>query len=396
MRIIEVVPSLANRSSGLTYAVTCLAEQLRARGHDLTLACVDAVGHAPTPDWVRRFPHAAGSGKLLASPQLRRWLAQAAAAEPRPIIHSHNMWQMPVMYAAWAARQARAPFVVSPHGTLGVAARAQGSRLIKRLMWAGLQRRALGAATCFHATAASEAEEIRALGFRQPIAVIPNGVDMPVETADRAEPAERAENAVRAERRREVLFLGQLRPKKGLDALLRVWSRVQGRFPQWHLRIVGPDDTPYAAQMKALAASLALERVTFAGALVGDARSDAYGRASMFVLPTLNENFGVAVAEALAHATPVIVTKGAPWSGLERHRCGWWIDFGDDALAAALSQAMACPASMLAEMGDRGRRWVQAEFSWVEIGAQMEQLYQWLLAGAAAAERPAFVQVAGS
>ena len=116
----------------------------------------------------------------------------------------------------------------------------------------------------------------------------------------------------------------------------------------------------------------------------------------MFVLPTLNENFGVAVAEALAHATPVIVTKGAPWSGLERHRCGWWIDFGDDALAAALAQAMSCPAGTLAEMGDRGRQWVQAEFSWNEIGAQMEQLYQWLLAGAGAAERPAFVQAAGS
>jgi hypothetical protein len=57
---------------------------------------------------------------------------------------------------------------------------------------------------------------------------------------------------------------------------------------------------------------------------------------------------------------------------------------------------MACPASTLAEMGERGRRWVQADLSWVEIGAQMEQLYRWLLAGAAAAERPAFVQVVGA
>ncbi len=382
MRIIEVVPSLANRTSGLTYAVTRLAEQLHARGHDLTLACVDAAGHAPTPDWVRRFPHAAWSGKLMVSPQLRRWLAQYAAAEPTPIIHSHSMWQMPVMYAGWAARRARTPYVVSAHGTLGEAARAQGSRFIKRLMWMCMQRRALGAATCFHATAGSEAAEIRALGFRQPIAMIPLGVDVP--------PAAVAHG----ERRREVLFLGQLRAKKGVDVLLRAWSRVQGQFPQWHLRIVGPDETPYAAQMKALAGSLALERVTFAGALAGDARADAYGRASMFVLPTLNENFAVAVAEALAHATPVIVSKGAPWSGVERHGCGWWIDFGDDALAAALAHAMSCPAGTLAEMGDRGRRWVQAAFSWDEVGAQMEELYRWLLAGAAAAERPACVQVA--
>jgi glycosyltransferase involved in cell wall biosynthesis len=251
-------------------------------------------------------------------------------------------------------------------------------------MWASLQRRALCAATCFHATAASEADEIRALGFRQPIAVIPHGIDAP------------ADPSSCAERRREVLFLGRLCPKKGIDPLLRAWSRVQVQFPKWHLRIVGPDERGYLASMKALAASLVVERVTFEGELVGQARDDAYERASVFVLPTLNENFGVAVAEALAHATPVIVTKGAPWSGLERHRCGWWIDFGDDALAAALAQAMSCPAGTLAEMGDRGRRWVQAEFTWDEVGAQMEQVYQWLLAGAAAAERPAFVQASGS
>jgi glycosyltransferase involved in cell wall biosynthesis len=246
-------------------------------------------------------------------------------------------------------------------------------------MWACIQRRALEAATCFHACAASEAAEIRALGFRQPIAVIPHGIDMP------------AGPPAHAPRRAEVLFLGRLSQKKGIDTLLRAWHGVAGRFPAWQLRIVGPDDRGHGAKMRALASELGVERVSFAGALVGDARTEAYERASLFVLPSHNESFGLAVGEALAHATPVVVSKGTPWSGVERHGCGWWVDFGVDALAAALSQAMSCPAGTLAEMGERGRRWVQAEFSWVEAGRQTEELYRWLLAGGAAAERPAFV-----
>ena len=58
------------------------------------------------------------------------------------------------------------------------------------------------------------------------------------------------------------------------------------------------------------------------------ANPTAYAAADLFILPTLDDNFAMTVAEALAHGTPVISTKGAPWQDLETHGCGWWIDHG--------------------------------------------------------------------
>ena len=74
------------------------------------------------------------------------------------------------------------------------------------------------------------------------------------------------------------------------------------------------------------------------------------------MLPTLDENFGMVVAEALANGTPVISTKGAPWEGLELHSCGWWIDHGIEPLADALLQAMGRSRRELKCMGTRGRK----------------------------------------
>jgi glycosyltransferase involved in cell wall biosynthesis len=143
--------------------------------------------------------------------------------------------------------------------------------------------------------------------------------------------------------------------------------------------------------MRTLGAELGVQRVNFAGELLGELKADAYQRASVFVLPTRNENFGIAVAEALSHGAPAIVTKGAPWGGLQEHRCGWWVDFGVEPLVPALREAMSTAPSELYEMGQRGRRWMSQEFSWHAIGAQMEEVYDWILRGRHEAEAPATI-----
>src|SRR5262249_61773259 len=98
--------------------------------------------------------------------------------------------------------------------------------------------------------------------------------------------------------------------------------------PEWRLRIVGPDELGHASELAALAAELKTERVSIEDSLKGDAKTAAYRSADFFVLPTLNENFAITVAEALAAGTPVIATKGAPWHGLASKGCGWWVDHG--------------------------------------------------------------------
>jgi glycosyltransferase involved in cell wall biosynthesis len=187
-----------------------------------------------------------------------------------------------------------------------------------------------------------------------------------------------------------LLFLGRIHPVKGVDILLRAWHAVEHRFCDWELHIAGPDNGDYLTAMQALATQLRLERVIFLGPLFGEEKLRAYRAASLFVLPTHSENFGMTVAEALAAGTPVVVTKGAPWRGLEDQCAGWWIDIGVDPLAACLEQALAMPAKHLAEMGRNGREWMLRDYSWERIGAQFLATYGWLLDGG---EPPAWVRL---
>jgi len=140
--------------------------------------------------------------------------------------------------------------------------------------------------------------------------------------------------------------------------------------------------------MQQLAKELRLERIEFCGPMYGADKWKAYREADLFVLPTHSENFGMAVAESLAAGTPVIVTRGAPWKGVETHRAGWWIDIGVEPLRLCLEEALAVPPRSLHEMGMRGRTWMSASYAWTAVGRQMKQTYQWLITGR---DRPACI-----
>lgn len=249
-------------------------------------------------------------------------------------------------------------------------------RFRKRVAMLIGQSAAIRATACFHATAPMEADFIRELGFRAPIAVVHNGVVIP--NIDGSTP--------RVESGRTLLFLSRVHRKKGVDILLRSWRNVQDRFNDWNLCIVGPDCDGYLDEMKRLAASLGTQRVTFTGRVTEKEKREYYRRAELYVLPTHNENWGVTVADALAHGLPGIVSRGAPWSGLEQHRCGWWIDNTVESLTECLRVALAISPSGLAERGQRGREWMQREFSWASAGEMMAATYRWLLNGGAAPE----------
>ena len=93
-------------------------------------------------------------------------------------IHNHRLWMMPNVYPGLVARKHNVPLVISPRGTLSEWAFQHGS-VVKRLFWPLVQKPALTATSCFHATAESEYKDIRRMGFRQPVAIIPNGIDIP-------------------------------------------------------------------------------------------------------------------------------------------------------------------------------------------------------------------------
>jgi glycosyltransferase involved in cell wall biosynthesis len=369
MNVIHVVPAVSNEASGPSYAVVRLCESLIDAGESVTLAALDWAPIDKPPTCLRTFPTGIGPRRLGRSPAMYRWLDGETRSGRVALLHKHSLWMMPNVYPGWVARRHGTPLVVSPRGTLSAWAIQSGSA-VKTLFWPLVQRPALAATTCFHATALSEYEDIRRRGFRQPVVIIPNGIDIPDLPLVRT-----------AKRERTLLFLGRIHPVKGLDLLLPAWRAVQRRFPDWRLRIVGPDNGGYLTTLRRMAQELALERFEFTGPLYGERKWRAYQEADLFVLPTYSENFGMSVAEALAASTPAIVSKGAPWAGLEKHRAGRWIDIGMDALAATLDEALALSPDELATMGRRGRQWMEAEFSWMRVGAKMAESYRWIVQG---------------
>ena len=303
------------------------------------------------------------------------------AASDADIIHSHALWMFPGIYARRAAARLDRPLVISPRGMLDPWS-LERSRVSKRLAARLYENRNLRLAYLLHATSDLEAESIRRFGLKQPITVLPNGIDINAAS----EPGSREVLERRfpeLQRKRWLLFLGRLDPKKGLDTLLELWRQMGPRFPDWRLVIAGPDLEGFGARMIAAVASAPelLSRTTFTGMLEGEEKRAALAHAELFVLPTHGENFGIAVAESLAHGTPVVTTTAAPWEALVRRDCGWWVEPEGNAIKGALEMALSLPASELSRMGENGRELVREQFSWDSIGAQWVEVYRWILSG---------------
>lgn len=376
-KVIHTVSAVSEEASGPTYSIVRGCDSLIEQGQEVTLAALDWAPLSSAIPFLKTFPLGIGPSKLGRSPELHRWLNERAASRTVDVIHNHGLWMMPNVYPGLVARQQGIPLVVSPRGCLAPHAMRSGSA-VKRLFWPLVQRPALAATSCFHATAESEYQDIRRMGFREPVAIIPNGIDIP-----RLDPKEHGVL-------RTLLFLGRIHPIKGLDMLLPAWKAVQAHFPGWQLRIVGPDNRGYRDKVTRLAEQLHLERVEFAGPLYGDNKFKAYRQADLFVLPSYTENFGVAVAEALASGTPTIVTKGAPWAGLKPLGAGWWVDTNAEALAECLKEALSQSPAHLEEMGRKGREWMMNDYSWQGVGQQFSTLYRWLVQGG---DAPAFIRL---
>jgi glycosyltransferase involved in cell wall biosynthesis len=374
LRSVHVIAGLDPAHGGPTYTVPRLCHALAESGAEAMLLSVGGIdeeggigrdGHGWccfAPDWasipfVRELRCSSGLTYAL------RELAPKA-----DVIHDHGLWLMPNVAAGRAALHARKPLIVAPRGMLSPAALGF-SRLKKRAVWALLQGNVVRRASCIHATSEQEHDEIRDFGLKNPVAVIPNGIDIPVLDS---------RSTAATDGGRTVLSLGRIHPKKGLDRLVRAWARVESAHPDWRLRIVGPDELGHARELAALAAEMKTQRVSIEGPVAGDAKTAAYREADLFVLPTLNENFAVTVAEALAAGTPAIVTKGAPWNGLAREGCGWWIDHGVEPLAATLAETLVMKREALQAMGAKGRAWMARDFSWSSVARDMFDVYRWL------------------
>jgi len=285
------------------------------------------------------------------------------------LIHNHGLWLPVNHWACRLAHQYKIALLIQPHGMLEPwARRHQGWKKI--LPWLLYQRPYLKLASALIASSNQEAKNLQSLGLRLPIAIIPNGVDVPV-FADRAG---------KGSNTKTLLFLSRVHPIKGLINLVRAWAQV--RPTDWKVIFAGPDENGHQREVEQEIHRQGLaEAFTFIGPVKDEEKWELYRSADLFVLPTFTENFGIVIAEALASGIPVITTKGAPWAELETHNCGWWVDIGVEPLAKALKEAIGLSTETRQEMGLRGSRLVEENYSWDKIGKEMLSVYEWVLRG---------------
>jgi glycosyltransferase involved in cell wall biosynthesis len=260
------------------------------------------------------------------------------------------------------------PLVWSPRGALQATqewsgARRPGAKRLFEKLCQWLQPRQC----VLHVTA--EVEKVASL-MRMPgfdAEVISNGVELPLSAVGRTW---KPDGLLR------LVFISRLDPKKGLENLLEALPLIHAPCI---LNVYGSGEQGYIASLRALAARLGVsDRVMFHGHVDGAEKQAAFDEADLFVFPTHSENFGMVVAEALAHGIPVIVSKDAPWPALEERGVGLWIDKAPADVAKAVDQLA---GQDLATMGARARAWMQSDFAWQSRAEQMLALLESMISG---------------
>jgi glycosyltransferase involved in cell wall biosynthesis len=333
-----------------------------------------------------------GPGGLAYAPRL----GGALLAGGYDLLHTHGIWQWPsAAVSRWHGKTGR-PYVVSPHGMLDPWAVSR-SRWKKRLVSVCYERAHLREAGCLHALCEAEAEAIRAYGLRQPIAVIPNGVDLP-----------EGEVGVRGEDR-WMLFMGRLHPKKGMLNALRAWAgrREEARRGGWRLVVAGWDQGGHEGELKRLATERGLTwaevpagelvrggvpgeaEVIFAGPAFGEVKDALMRRVSAFVLPSFSEGLPMSVLEAWAYRLPVLMTDHCNLP--EGFAAGAAVRTGTgvEEIAVGLGEFFGATGGWLEGVGAKGRALVEGSFTWVTCAAQMAEVYRWQLGAGA---KPSFVR----
>ena len=296
------------------------------------------------------------------------------------ILHGHGLWLMEVHHMAAVARKMNIPYIISPRGMLEPWA-LNYKRWKKEIALIFYQRKDLMKATCLHATSKMEADNIRKLGFKNPIAVVPNGIYLSEFPYPYSKPPKE---------KYTLLYLSRIHPKKGIELLIDAWKKIEKeKRKSWQINIAGNGEENYIKSLEQRIKNKGLENeIKYIGPQFGSDKIKVYQQADLFILPTHSENFGMVVAEALTCEVPVITTTGTPWEDLHTHQCGWWVNNDVETLAQTIQQAISLSSEERLLMGERGRQLIIEKYSVEIVATQMIRLYEWILKGG---EKPEFV-----
>ncbi len=297
--ILHVLPSLRQTDGGPIRIVLDLSARAEAIGLNSEVL---GYSHPEIPDNPLRPAQIHGQPRLS-----RSWLRQNLDRFDGVVLH--GMWEHKHSVMATMCRNAGVPYACFPHGMLerwAVYGQGPLKALKKKLYWYAKERRVFANARCVYFITQRERERSEttfSLNVNQRLLAC-YGVE--AEMTPVTEPA--TKELLRLGDRKFALFLGRLHPKKNLDFLLTAWKQAQ--LPEaWHLVIAGSGDSKYTSEIRATIARQNLDRgVHMIGFVTGSDKSYLLQKAQWFLLPSLQENFGLAVVEAIDHGCAVAVS----------------------------------------------------------------------------------------
>lgn len=406
MHVAHVTLSATNAGGGVAVAVSDLSDCLGSLGvRQSVLALVDE-GEPLDRGWrcpdVRCFSWTQRAGLKLSAE-----LAEALASLDWDIAHTHALWSHASLSVRRVGGASRRPWVVSPHGMMDDWA-LRHSYWKKRVARWLYENRHLKGAGCLHALCQAEADSLRGNGFENPIALIPNGVNLP-SLAPGAPAVDKADKI--------LLFLGRLHPKKGLVEAVQGWNRVRHQHPaaaSWKWVIAGWDQGEHEKELQRLADSLEIPWVQvgshgeeedmrfrdvmsgesaaslfFVGPVFGEEKDELLRLADAFILPSHSEGLPMGVLEAWAYRTPVVMTVHCHLDAGFEEGAAIQVDPEPESIAKGLRGLFAMNEEDLRSMGDRGRALVEKVHSWPVVAKEMKAVYDWVLGGG---EKPSTVE----
>jgi poly(glycerol-phosphate) alpha-glucosyltransferase len=342
----------------------------------------DSAGTWPQAS-VRTFEAVGGGTRFGFSPALLR----RSPYEGFDVLHVHGLWTFSSFAAAVHARRFAVPLVVTTHGMLDDWALRQ-SPFAKRIALATWQGWTLRSASCIHALTPREAQAIRALGFRTPIAVIPNGVEVPADAGEAP-----WTNAVHAGKR-VLLYFGRIHEKKGILRLLEAWSLLSTTAPelraQWHLVVAGFGEEPFLDSVRTRARELGIaDGVLFAGPQHGARKWATLRACDALVLPSFSEGLPMVVLEAWACGRAVGMSPQCNLDeGFDAKAAVRLDPASAESLAAGLRGLLSTSREALAAMGENGRALARTSFEPAHVASELAAVYSWVTGRG---ERPACV-----
>lgn len=319
------------------------------------------------------------AGFLLYSTKAKHTLLNTQA----DILHMEALWRCPQLWMAdWKKQYPNRPIICSPHGMLDpyiIQSQGKFKRIISNLFF----QKGLEAVDCYHALCQKELEDIRAYGLKQPVAIIPNGINMP----------DTAKNFERKDNKKHLLYLGRLHRKKGVDMLLKAMAQIKEEKPDllgnWHVDLVGWDHENCRTELERIVHEGHLEsRVTFYGGLFGDDKLRMYATSDAYILPSHGEGLPMTILEAWSWKLPVIMTpKCNIPEGFEAN-AAIRIEDTVESVKQGLMKLLSMNIEQRKKIGINGYQLVKEKFTWDASANKMIQLYTWLLGNTA---KPSFV-----